>query len=176
MFAVYIYAENSADLFQLSNPSGSASVIRQCTVDMVNRLNAVKEGTSDDEKRSYTLSQSSHSKAASSMTREADTAAGERGSGKSMLLLQTVAHALNSGFIVLYVPKCTFLLLDRQAFSSLREALLTVRLGMDQLVFGVPLPCSLRDVPPARPGLVAAHQASRGKRQPARGLDNALDT
>ena len=64
---------------------GPASVIRGITVEMANRLQ--EEATSSSQDSRYMLS-------------------GPAGSGKSVLMLQTIVQALSAGWIVLYVPKC----------------------------------------------------------------------
>ncbi|GFZ44547.1 hypothetical protein JCM24511_02270 [Saitozyma sp. JCM 24511] len=66
----------------LDSPGGPTSVVRQCTLDMAQRLDGIKSGK----------------KAAKWVL------AGEKGSGRSTLLLQTASYALESGWIVLYVP------------------------------------------------------------------------
>ncbi|WWC67298.1 mitochondrial 37S ribosomal protein mS29 [Kwoniella pini CBS 10737] len=71
---------------ELSANGGPASVIRQSTIDLAKQLDGSKAKSSKDAR--YVLT-------------------GERGSGKSMLLLQTVAYALESGWIVLFNPKAT---------------------------------------------------------------------
>ncbi|WVR03081.1 hypothetical protein IAU60_000070 [Kwoniella sp. DSM 27419] len=71
---------------ELSAAGGPASVVRQVTVDLAKKLDAAKSGSSKDAR--YVLT-------------------GERGSGKSMLLLQSVAYAIESNWIVLYQPKAT---------------------------------------------------------------------
>ncbi|WWC57585.1 mitochondrial 37S ribosomal protein mS29 [Kwoniella dejecticola CBS 10117] len=71
---------------ELSSNGGPASVIRQSTIDLARQLDANKGKSSKDSR--YVLT-------------------GERGSGKSMLLLQTVAYAMESGWIVLFNPKAT---------------------------------------------------------------------
>ncbi|KAK4686765.1 small subunit ribosomal protein S29, partial [Tremellales sp. Uapishka_1] len=64
------------------NPA-CASVVRQSTVDLAKTLERAKSASSKDAR--YLLN-------------------GEKGSGKSMLLLQSVAYALESNWIVLYIP------------------------------------------------------------------------
>ncbi|WWD22697.1 hypothetical protein CI109_107190 [Kwoniella shandongensis] len=71
---------------ELSASGGPASVIREATVDLAKRLDGAKSGSSKAAR--YVLT-------------------GERGSGKSILLLQSVSYAVESGWIVLYVPKAT---------------------------------------------------------------------
>ncbi|WVQ64300.1 uncharacterized protein L199_002462 [Kwoniella botswanensis] len=71
---------------ELSSNGGPASVIRQLTIDLSKQLDGDKGKSSKDAR--YVLT-------------------GERGSGKSMLLLQSVAYALESGWIVLFNPKAT---------------------------------------------------------------------
>ncbi|KAK8844749.1 hypothetical protein IAR55_006599 [Kwoniella newhampshirensis] len=71
---------------ELSTSGGPASVVREATVDLAERLDSAKSGSS--KKARYVLT-------------------GERGSGKSMLMLQSVSYALESGWVVLYNPKAT---------------------------------------------------------------------
>ncbi|WVQ82875.1 hypothetical protein IAT38_005011 [Cryptococcus sp. DSM 104549] len=73
---------------ELANGGGAASVLREATVDLVSRMEKAKDGSSKDAR--YILT-------------------GEKGSGKSMLLLQAVSCALTSGWIVLYIPRATTL-------------------------------------------------------------------
>lgn len=63
-----------------------ASVIRQATLDLAAALNAAKAGSSKDARLLLT---------------------GARGAGKSMLMLQAAAYALEAGWIVLYVPQAS---------------------------------------------------------------------
>ncbi|GMK58752.1 hypothetical protein CspeluHIS016_0601940 [Cutaneotrichosporon spelunceum] len=62
------------------------SVIRQATLDLVGTLNAAKGSSSKETRLLLT---------------------GPRGAGKSMLMLQAVAYALEAGWIVLYVPQAS---------------------------------------------------------------------
>ncbi|WWC90199.1 uncharacterized protein L201_005132 [Kwoniella dendrophila CBS 6074] len=71
---------------ELSANGGPASIVRQSTIDLARQLDSAKGKSSKDSR--YVLT-------------------GERGSGKSMLLLQSVAYALESGYIVLFNPKAT---------------------------------------------------------------------
>ncbi|CAK9786989.1 hypothetical protein CC85DRAFT_288255 [Cutaneotrichosporon oleaginosum] len=63
-----------------------ASVIRQATLDLVGSLNAAKRASSADTRLLLT---------------------GPRGAGKSMLMLQAVAYAIEAGWIVLYAPQAS---------------------------------------------------------------------
>ncbi|CAD6564388.1 MAG: 37S ribosomal protein S23 mitochondrial [Tremellales sp. Tagirdzhanova-0007] len=69
---------------ELATSGAPASVIRQQTIDLVQAMNSAKAGSSKDARYMIT---------------------GEKGSGKSMLLIQTVAYCLESGWIVLYDPR-----------------------------------------------------------------------
>ncbi|OCF34889.1 mitochondrial carrier protein [Kwoniella heveanensis CBS 569] len=71
---------------ELSSSGGPASVIRQSTVELAQKLEEGKDRNSKDARFVLT---------------------GERGSGKSMLLLQTVAYACESGWIVLCNPRAS---------------------------------------------------------------------
>ncbi|WRT63202.1 uncharacterized protein IL334_000105 [Kwoniella shivajii] len=71
---------------ELSANGGPASIVRQATVDLAKKLDSDKNKSSKDAR--YVL-------------------AGERGSGKTMLLLQSVNYALESGWIVIFNPKAS---------------------------------------------------------------------
>lgn len=83
-----------------------ATVIRQATVDLVQTLEGAKDGASADARFMVT---------------------GERGAGKSMLLLQAVAYALESGWIVLYQPRAS-----RWVDSSTQFAYNAERMAFEQ--------------------------------------------
>ncbi|BEI91588.1 uncharacterized protein CcaverHIS019_0404080 [Cutaneotrichosporon cavernicola] len=71
---------------EFANGGLPASVIRQATLDLTGTLNAAKGNSSKDARILLT---------------------GPRGSGKSMLMLQAAAYALEAGWIVLYVPQAS---------------------------------------------------------------------
>ncbi|WVQ94151.1 hypothetical protein IAU59_001229 [Kwoniella sp. CBS 9459] len=71
---------------ELSSSGGPASVIRESTVDMAQKLDGGVDQSSKDAR--YVLT-------------------GDRGSGKSMLLLQTIAYACETGWIVLCNPRAS---------------------------------------------------------------------
>lgn len=71
---------------ELANGGLPTSIIRQPTLDLVKALNTAKSGSSKDAR--YLLT-------------------GTVGAGKSMLLVQAAAYALEAGWIVLYVPQAS---------------------------------------------------------------------
>ncbi|WVF66537.1 hypothetical protein IAT40_001277 [Kwoniella sp. CBS 6097] len=71
---------------ELSSSGGPASVIRESTVELAQKLDGGKDKSSKDAR--YVLT-------------------GDRGCGKSVLLLQTVAYASESGWIVLCNPRAS---------------------------------------------------------------------
>lgn len=89
---------------------GSAvTVIRDTSVDLAKRIDGVKAGASQ-EGRTVVLGKSSLNighwiRDWNPQNVQLTRAAGEQGTGKSTVLLHSITHALNSGWIVLYVPK-----------------------------------------------------------------------
>ncbi|TYJ57428.1 hypothetical protein B9479_001744 [Cryptococcus floricola] len=71
---------------ELSSAGGPASVVREATLDVVKRVESAKNGSSKDSRFILT---------------------GEKGSGKSILLLQSVVYALETDWIVLYQPRAS---------------------------------------------------------------------
>ncbi|KIR53788.1 mitochondrial carrier protein [Cryptococcus gattii Ru294] len=71
---------------EYASAGGPASVVREATLDLVKRVEGAKTGSSKLAR--YILT-------------------GERGSGKSVLLVQSVAYAIESGWIVLYSPRAS---------------------------------------------------------------------
>ncbi|KIY37087.1 mitochondrial carrier protein [Cryptococcus gattii E566] len=71
---------------EYASAGGPASVVREATLGLVKRVEGAKTGSSKLAR--YILT-------------------GERGSGKSVLLVQSVAYAIESGWIVLYSPRAS---------------------------------------------------------------------
>ncbi|WVN87579.1 uncharacterized protein L203_102762 [Cryptococcus depauperatus CBS 7841] len=71
---------------EFSSAGGAATVVRDLTLDLAKRLENARSGSSSN--ATYVLS-------------------GNKGSGKSILLIQSVAYALESDWIVLYTPRAT---------------------------------------------------------------------
>ncbi|OXG23617.1 mitochondrial carrier protein [Cryptococcus neoformans Tu401-1] len=71
---------------EFASAGGPASVVREATLDLVKRVEGAKAGSSKLAR--YILT-------------------GEQGSGKSVLLVQSVAYAIGSGWIVLYTPRAS---------------------------------------------------------------------
>lgn len=96
------------------------------------------------------------------------TIAGERGTGKSMLLLQTVAHALNSGWITLYIPRCKLSYCRSSEVCDNLE-LIPRRLELDRFYNRIRLPRPVSDIPPARSCFLYPLYPTLGQRRPAPG-------
>lgn len=97
---------------QLIEGGGPALVMREKSIEVVRALENAKSGSSKEGR--YMLSALHHfvkEKCSDGL------AAGERGSGKSALLIQAVSYALEKGWIVLYSSRGELIPLSGDRFS-----------------------------------------------------------